>query len=267
MSPRLPKAANPTRSFKSVFVGRGSYTDMGDRYPVLDKNRQSNIKSLYVVGDIAGTPDIKAAIDSGYKLAGHIASLPRPAMGPADCEVLIIGGGPAGVTVAIDMEKRGISYLLLERKRIFNSIATLGNSRKLYLAATGPSEVPGDLDFEDCTVAECLSAWDRDLQGRKLNVKLGETVSKINKRDLFEVKTNERTYLAHRVVVAIGKLTFLGKLDPVGEENPRVRYVLEEAQRRFSGKRLLVIASDACSLAFEAACKLIQRSPRSLDHR
>ena len=33
-------------AFKSVLVGKGSYTDMGDRYPVLDKNRQSNIEGL-----------------------------------------------------------------------------------------------------------------------------------------------------------------------------------------------------------------------------
>ncbi|MCH7606063.1 MAG: NAD(P)-binding domain-containing protein, partial [Chloroflexi bacterium] len=132
----------------------------------------------------------------------------------------------------------------------------LGNSRKLFLSETGPSEVRGALDFKDCKVAESLEQWTGELSKRVLNVSLGETVSKINKRDLFEVKTNKRTYLAHRVVVAIGKLTFLGKLDPVGEKNPRVRYVLEEAQKHFSGKRLLVIASDACSLAFETACRL-----------
>ncbi len=94
------------------------------------------------------------------------------------------------------------------------------------------------------------------LQNHNLHVRLGETVSTVNKRDLFEVQTNQRTYLAHRVVVAIGKLTFLGKLDPVGEENPRVRYLLADAEKHFAGKRLLVIASDACSLAFETACKL-----------
>ncbi|MEE9293942.1 MAG: NAD(P)-binding domain-containing protein [Phycisphaerae bacterium] len=247
---------NPTRFLKTTFVGKGSYTDMGDRYPVLDKNRQSNIKDLYVVGDIAGTPDIKAAINSGHQMATHLASLPRPAIGPADCEVLIIGGGPAGVSAAIELEKRGVSYLLLERKRLFNSVATLGKSRKLYLAETGPSVVHNDLGFQDCTVGECLSNWAQHLQHRELRVRLGEVVSKISKRDLFEVKTDNRTYLAHRVVVAIGKLTFLGRLDPVGEKNPNVRYVLDDAEQRFSGKRLLVIASDACSLAFETACKL-----------
>lgn len=237
---------------------------MGDRYPVLDKNRQSNIKGMYVVGDISGTPDIKAAINSGFDLATHLASLSRPAVGPADCEVLIIGGGPAGVTIAIELQKRGIPYLLLERKRLFNSIATLGNSRKLYLAETGSNDVRGALDFKDSTVAESLNQWGQQLAEQELCVELGQTVSKISKRDLFEIKTNQRTYLAHRVVVAIGKLTFLGKLDPVGEEDPHVRYVLEDAEKHFSGKRLLVIASDACSLGFEAACKLAARNDVTL---
>lgn len=247
---------NLIQPFKSLFIGKGSYTDMGDRYPVLDRDRQSNIEGLYVVGDIAGTPDIKAAINSGFELATHLVSLPRPTLDPADCEVLVIGGGPAGVTIARELGKRGISHLLLERKRLFNSIATLGNSRKLFLAETGPSAVHGELGFEDGTVAECLAQWEQRLQDRELNVKLGETVTKINKRDLFEIKTDKRTYLAHRVVVAIGKLTFLGKLDPIGEKNPSVRYMLEGAEQHFSSKRLLVIASDACSLAFETACKL-----------
>ncbi len=150
---------NLLHSIASMFVGKGSFTDMGDRYPILDRNRQSSIGGLYVVGDISGTPDIKAAINSGHELARHLAATPRPDLGPADCEILIIGGGPAGVTVAMELQQRGISYLLLERKRLFNSIASLGQSRKLYVAETGASTVHGDLSFQDGTVADCVSAW------------------------------------------------------------------------------------------------------------
>jgi len=255
---------NPLSFFATTFVGKGSFTDMGDRYPILDKHQQSSIEGLYVIGDISGTPDIKAAINSGHELASHLAAASRPEAGPADCDVLIIGGGPAGVTVAMELQERGISYVLLERRRLFNSIASLGNSRKLYLAETGPAAIGGDLSFQDCTVAECVSEWEQHLQNHSLNVKLGETVSTVSKRDLFEVKTDRRTYLAHRVVVAIGKLTFLGKLDPVGEENPRIRYILADAEKHFAGKRLLVIASDACSLAFETACKLAAQNEVTL---
>lgn len=261
------------QNVKSVFVGKGSYTDMGNRYPVLDRNSQSNIEGLFVVGDIAGTPDIKAAINSGHDLASHLVSLPRRAAGPADCEVLIIGGGPAGVTIAMELEKRGISYLLLERKALFQSIAALGDSRKLYLAETGPAKTTGELGFADCTVGQCLTQWNARLEQRKINAKLGETVKGITRRDLFEVKTDRHTYLAHRIVVAIGKLTFLGRIDPVSEKNPKVHYELEEAGRSFSGRRVLVIASNACSLAFDTACRMAAKNDVTLiceeahDHR
>ncbi len=244
------------KSLTSMFVGKGSFTDMGDRYPLLDRHGQSNIEGLWVVGDISATPDIKAAINGGVELADHLASLPRTPDGRADCEILIIGGGPAGFTVALELHKRGIPYLLLERKRLFNSVATLGNKRKLFLAETGPAGVRGDLDFRDCTVGDCLSEWERVVQEYELNVELGATVTKINKRDLFEVVTPQKTYLAHRVVVAIGKLTFLGKIDPASEKNPNLRYLLDEPDVQMSGKRLLVIGSDACSLSFETACKM-----------
>ena len=65
------------KSLTSMFVGKGSFTDMGDRYPVLDRHGQSNIEGLWVVGDISATPDIKAAINGGAELADHLASLPR----------------------------------------------------------------------------------------------------------------------------------------------------------------------------------------------
>jgi len=264
---------------------------MGDRYPVLDKNHQSNIKGLYVVGDIAGTPDIKAAINSGQHLAEHLAGedrlepigshgrrefKPLPhgrgseksdrtrqycfaaggAPGQADCDVLIIGGGPAGVTIAMELDRRGISYLLIERKRLFHSVAALGNSRQLYLAETGPPLVPGTLEFSDCTAGDCVSQWTDRVSSCALNARIGETVKGIVKRDLFEVRTDKGTTLARRVVVAIGKLTFLGKLDPVGEKNPHVRYLLSEPETAYSQKRILVVASAACSLAFDTACKL-----------
>ncbi len=242
-------------TLKSLLVGKNSFTDMGDRYPVLDRNLQSNIKSLYVVGDIAGTPDIKAAINAGHRLAGHLAAKGNRTPVQADCDVLIIGGGPAGVTVATELDRRGVSYLLIERKRLFNSVASLGDSRQLYLAETGPPLAGGVLGFSDGTVGECISQWTQRLSSCELNVRIGETVKGIAKRDLFEVLTDKGTILARRVVVAIGKLTFLGKLDPVGEDNPRIRYLLSEPETTFSGERLLVVASDACSLAFETACR------------
>ena len=79
-------------------VGRNSITDFGDRYPVLNKNGMSSIEGLYVIGNIAGTPDIRAALNAGSDIGrllerGDGLADSRAA---ADHDVVIIGGGPAG---------------------------------------------------------------------------------------------------------------------------------------------------------------------------
>ena len=43
--------------------------------PVLDDNYQSNVPGLYIVGDLAGAPVVKLAMEQGWKAAHHIATL------------------------------------------------------------------------------------------------------------------------------------------------------------------------------------------------
>ncbi|MFQ5724549.1 MAG: hypothetical protein ACE5G6_08640, partial [Terriglobia bacterium] len=83
----------------------GSIWDMGPRFPLLDKNRQSSIPGLYLAGDITGTPDIKAAINAGADVARHLLSQDLACRPPCDAHILILGGGPAGVSAALEFEK------------------------------------------------------------------------------------------------------------------------------------------------------------------
>jgi len=69
-----------TQALRSFIVGKGSITDFGDRYPVLDRRNMSSIAGLYIVGNIAGTPDIRAAINAGHdigSLLGRSDGLPE----------------------------------------------------------------------------------------------------------------------------------------------------------------------------------------------
>jgi hypothetical protein len=63
-------------------VGEDSIFDMGDRYPVLSRRYESSIEGLFVVGNLTGSPDIKAALNAGHDVAHHIAGL-SPAGGGA----------------------------------------------------------------------------------------------------------------------------------------------------------------------------------------
>ena len=91
----------------SWFTKPGSIFDMGPRFPLLDKRRQSSISGLYMAGDVIGTPDIKAAINAGAEVARHLLAQEIECRPPCDAHVIIIGGGPAGVSAALEFEKAG----------------------------------------------------------------------------------------------------------------------------------------------------------------
>jgi Pyruvate/2-oxoacid:ferredoxin oxidoreductase delta subunit len=188
-------------------------TDMGERYPRLDRTYQSNIKGLYVVGNIAGTPDIKAALNAGYEVAHHLVRLPTTCQAACEYAVAIIGAGPAGVNAALEFEKLGVPYVLLEAETTFITLRRFEPQHEFFLAKTGPRRIKGDLWFDDCTAGELVSRWETALRDRRLNLREQEKVLDIKKRDAFEVITTKGRYRCERVIVAVGKLVLLSKLD------------------------------------------------------
>src|SRR3990172_9575608 len=89
----------------SWFKRAESIWDMGPRFPVLDRQRQSSIPGLYMAGDVTGTPDIKAALNAGAEVARPLLAQEIQCKPPCDAHVLILGGGPAGVAAALEFEK------------------------------------------------------------------------------------------------------------------------------------------------------------------
>ena len=99
----------------SWFTKSGSIFDMGPRFPLLDTNRQTSIPGIYMAGDVTGTPDIKAAINTGAEIARHLLEQEIDCRPPCDAHVIIIGGGPAGVSAALKFEKSGPARWLGKR--------------------------------------------------------------------------------------------------------------------------------------------------------
>lgn len=197
----------------SFFFGKGSITDMGERYPLLDRHRQSSIPGLYVIGNIAGTPDVKAALNAGFDVAHHIADLALRRTAATDVRVVIIGAGPAGVNAALELAKRNVKYLLIESETRFAAIKRFEPDHAFYLARTGDRSVRGDLWFGDCKAGELVTRWEKDLESRALEVHEQEKVLDVKKKDQFEIVTDKGRYRSEFVVVAVGKLVLLSRLD------------------------------------------------------
>ena len=101
--------------------------------PRLDRDHQSNVPGLYIVGDLADAPIIKVALRQGYAVARHIAAeLGAPSGDPDLLDVLVIGAGPAGIGAALAMEELGLSYILIEREDAFSTIHNFPKGKRIF---------------------------------------------------------------------------------------------------------------------------------------
>lgn len=258
----------------SWFTKPGSIFDMGPRFPVLDKNRQSSIPGLYLAGDVSGTPDIKAAINAGAEVARYLLRQEIECKPPCDAHVIIIGGGPAGVSAALEFEKQGpqkwgghtrpknagqAGYLLLEKKKLFSTIHNFAKCKPLFYASTGERAVRGDLWWAEPepggAVRSCdlVEEWEKQLRHYQLQARLGETVTDIQKTDKFRVVTDKRSYVCDRVILCIGKLIYLTKLGVGQEAEPKVFYEPPDPMK-FRDRDILVVG--ATNEALETAVGL-----------
>ena len=260
----------------SWFTKPGSIFDMGPRFPLLDKRRQSSISGLYMAGDVIGTPDIKAAINAGAEVARHLLAQEIECRPPCDAHVIIIGGGPAGVSAALEFEKAGPQkwngrkgYLLLEKKRLFTAIRNFAKCKPLFYASTGEREVTGNLWWaepgEGAAVRSCdlVEEWEQQLEAYSLAVRLGETVTDIQKIDKFRVVTDKRSYICDRVILSIGKLVYLTKLDVGQEAEPKVFYEPPEPEKH-RDRDILVVGET--NEALETAVALAAHNRVTLAH-
>ena len=72
------------------------------RRPVLRAHFESNIPGLHIIGDLAGAPVVKLAMEQGSDLADYLAIQPDAKSKDLDCwDIIIAGAGAAGLNAAL----------------------------------------------------------------------------------------------------------------------------------------------------------------------
>jgi NosR/NirI family nitrous oxide reductase transcriptional regulator len=244
-------------------------TRTGRQMPDLDEAHQTNIKGIYAVGDLADAPVIKISLNQGYEtVQTHVAPELKAEGKPPDgvLDVLIVGCGPAGVGAAMRCLEEGLSFVILEKEKPFNTIQNYPKHKHVFVEPAG-IQLKAPLWLNDALKEELLERWQADIQAHEsgphdargclwCHVRQPAEVKNVSKdaaTGLFVVESTAGSFRARRVILAIGRRGTPRRIGCPGETPERVRYVLRDAEEH-RGQRVLVVGGG--DSAIEAALAL-----------
>lgn len=170
-------------------------------------------------------------------------------------DVIIIGGGPIGLACGIECEKNGLSYIIIEKGTLVNSIYHYPLNMTFF--STAEKLEIGDVPFishnPKPTRSEALEYYRRVTLHWKLNVKLYEPVEKIEQTNgVFQVNTSKSIYKSKNLVIATGFYDIPNLMNVPGEDLDNVHHFYREPHIYF-GQKIVVVgaANSAVDVAME----------------
>ncbi len=187
-------------------------------------------------------------------------------------DLLIIGAGPAGLSAADAAQTEGLSYLVIEKGTIANTIRQYPVGRTMFSTPNELEMREGSLHpvLEKPTREELLSHYVHFVLDHDLRINTAEeVVDVVPESDGFIVTTRclssqdgtaERTYRARNVLFAMGAMEFPRDLNIPGEDLPKVHHRFVEPYPYVRRDALVVGGGNS---AAEAALFLSEEGART----
>jgi thioredoxin reductase (NADPH) len=172
-------------------------------------------------------------------------------------DAIVIGAGPTGLACGIELKKRGVNAVLIEKGCIVNSIYHYPTNMVFF---TTPELLEiGDIPMtslnEKPNRTEALKYYRRVTDHYKLNVHQYETVLSVNGEDgAFVVRTcdrleNDLCYRAKKIVVATGYYDVPRTLTCPGADLPKVRHYYKEPHPFYDHDVAIIGAKNSAAIA------------------
>ena len=166
----------------------------------------------------------------------------------ANYDIIVVGGGPIGIACALEAKKAGLSYLVLEKGCLVNSLYNYPANMTFF--STSERIEIGGIPFVSNHVkpnrAEALEYYRRVAVSNGLHLHLQEAVKQIVPLNgTFEVISEHRTYNARNIILATGFYDIPVLLNIPGEELPKVTHYYKEPHFYAMQKVVVVGASNS----------------------
>jgi thioredoxin reductase/ferredoxin len=241
--------------------------------PDLDEYYQSKVPGLYLLGEAAGKPLVKNAVNLGRAAVEHALrnglkpgalrhNLPPGVHG---VDIVIVGSGPSGLSAAMACIQRGLSYVVLEKDSFVASTIARYPKGKKVMAEPYDVRCVGLLPVWDATKDDTIMEWNRILSEVDIDIRLREVVEEIVhspglEGGAFSIKTDKGRYRGQKVLLGIGTRGKPRRLGVPGEDLPHVQPLLDDPDL-YRGKTILVVGGG--DSAVEAAVSLADPSLRN----
>ena len=166
-------------------------------------------------------------------------------------DAIVIGAGPTGLACGIELGKRGVRTLLIEKGCIVNSIYNYPTHMTFF---TTPELLEiGDIPMTSLndkpTRTEALKYYRRVAEFYKLNIHQYESVDSITgSDDDFTVATSNGAYQARKIVISTGYYDVPNLLKVPGEELPKVIHYYKEAHPFYNHDVMVVGAKNSAAI-------------------
>ena len=159
--------------------------------------------------------------------------------------ILIIGGGPIGIACGLEAQKAGLSFLIVEKGCLVNSLYNYPSTMTFF--STSEKLEIGGVPFVTIsnkpTRSEALEYYRRVATSNNLPVNLFEEVTGVKKEgDIFTITTSKATYHAKNVILSTGFYDIAVKLNISGEDLPRVKHYYKDPHY-YAMQKVVVVGS------------------------
>ncbi|WP_413365950.1 YpdA family putative bacillithiol disulfide reductase [Lysinibacillus sp. 3P01SB] len=177
-------------------------------------------------------------------------------------DAVIVGGGPCGLSAAIELQQIGLEPVVIEKGNIVNAIYNYPTHQTFFSTSEklAIGDVPFIIEERKPRRNQALVYYREVVKAKNIQVNRFEKVEHVEKKgDRFVVSTSKDQYEAPYVVIATGYYDSPNYIGIPGEDLPKVYHYFKEAHEFFDTDVVVIGGKNS---AVDAALELNKAKAR-----